>query len=234
MDDICNQGNNFKESDIEQIKAEVEHYALNKNSQVTLFNIKSDIGIIPVQIPSISPLQVSFDTVSVAGCHYFCRDKPILFNINYDVPNTSSSFFLNIKLLSNESGKTENLAYCTKHNRDGCFSCNDEDIKMGNSVKVPLLTNRCGRSLCVKFHCNNSCSSMYNKLCLQFEIVDNLEQLYDLKTFNIRVSERPGRDVREICGKLGLTPTILRYFTFVIILKKRSKRTKKNLFELLF
>lgn len=209
LDDICNQAN-LNESAVEQIKAEVEQYALTENSQVTLFNIKSDIGIIPVQIPLISPLHVSLQVKSIDGCHYLARDKPYLFNICYDISSSSKPFFLNVKLISTESGRSENLAFCTKHNTDSWFSCNELDIKMGNLVQIPLLTNRCERSLCLKFHCNNSCSSMYSKLSLQFEIIDDLEQVCDLKTFNIRISERPGRDEREVCGKPGSSPKILR------------------------
>jgi hypothetical protein len=144
----------------------------------------------------------------VNGILHLARDKPAIFSVYYDKSTAPSiEWFLNLTLIPDnvDPNKEEVLEYCVKdkHATDTWFFCNGKPIKLGESAKIPLLGQKRCRDISLRFPCNSSCISQFKKSKLQITIIDANGAICFEKTFNIRISERPGRDERELVEKIS-------------------------------
>lgn len=129
--------------------------------------------------------------------HYLNRNKEYVFMVNYNIPaDFPETVYMQVDMESSSDELPGYLADCNNKNHNGniVFKCQDLEVPLRASCQIPLDKNASEMPLKMKFFCNNTCTSMFNKSAMKFKFFVPNGSVFREMIYNIKISERSNRD----------------------------------------
>lgn len=140
--------------------------------------------------------------------YYLNRNKEYVFMVNYNIPaDFPETVFMQVDMESSSDEVPDYLNVCNNknHNSNIVFRCQDLEVPLRASCQIPLDKNASEMPLKMKFFCNNTCNSMFNKSAMKFKFFVPNGSVFREMTYNIKISERSNRD-EKVSQRKRTTP----------------------------
>jgi len=186
--------------DSETVSAILESLDRTETQPVSM-SIEKIIGSI------CNSFEVNLSKKSLDNVYFFNRNKDYVFEVSYNIPSCfPNSLFLQVNIEQAGEELVEHLECChnKNHKTNVIFSCNDIDISLRSGFQIKLDNQAEEMALKMKFLCNNTCTSMFQKSMLKFVLCDS-EKVHKELGFNIKISERSNRDQKKSQDKRGVS-----------------------------